>query len=165
MAEDEEIQARMTAIRDRINRHKEHQQHPHVYAPQQHYGYQSPRWAPYGRGGRAGYQNRTLVVNAASAGQRPATDEFLAAENFVTTRGTSNKQLMTKDTYEREQKLKIQIKEQQRVARRQKRSTEEQSRILRHVDTASAASRELVIDGISFRLTDDGGKLIRVPGK
>ena len=105
------------------------------------------------------------MVNAASAGPRPATNDFHTSEDFVSTRGTNNKQLMTKDTYEREQKLKIQIKEQQRVARRQKRSTEEQSRILRHVDTASAASRELVIDGISFRLTDDGGKLIRVPGK
>ena len=83
----------------------------------------------------------------------------------MSTRGTTNKQLMNKDTYEREQKLRLQIKEQQRVVRRQKRSTEEQSRILRHVDTAAASSRELAIDGILFRLTDDGGKLIRVPGK
>ncbi|KAK5129139.1 hypothetical protein LTR08_003804 [Meristemomyces frigidus] len=164
MADNEEIQARITAIRDRINRRKQNQQHPQSHAPQQHLGYEHPRWAPYGRGGRVAYQNRTLVVNSANAGQRPATDAPLGLEDFVSTRGTTNKQLMTKDTYEREQKHKIQIKEQQRVARRQKRSTEEQSRILRHVDTAGPSSRELAVDGVSFRLTDDGSKLIRVSG-
>jgi hypothetical protein len=107
------------------------------------------------------HRNRTLVLNGAGAEQaKPDT-----APAFVSSNGV-NKQLMTKDTYEREQKHKLEYKEQQRDAKRQKRSADEQSRILRHFDSSSTGQddREMLINGICFALSSDGVKLSRIPG-
>lgn len=183
MTEDAELQARIAAVAGKINQRKQHHQpvvqqpqYPYSdqYSPQSYRGY--GRWTPYGRGGRAGFQpthkNKTLVLggNGTSASAKHIPDPVVAgpqthSDGFGSIRGTSQ-QLMNKPTYEREQKQKEGAKEQERAAKKQKRNTEEQHRILRHFDTASGqASREMVIEGIRFELTDNGSKLIRVPGK
>ncbi|KAK5127046.1 hypothetical protein LTR85_008405 [Meristemomyces frigidus] len=149
MTEEAELQARIAAIAGKINQCK---QQP--YSPQPH-----ARWAPYAR---PTHKNRTLVVNP---DQKWPTGVLPGSEDLVSMRGT-NKQLMTKDTFEREQKHKQEIKEQSRAVKRQKRNTEEQHRILRHVDASgSASTRAMVVEDIRFTLTPDGGKLIRAPGR
>ena len=158
MADEAELQARIAALSGRITHHKQQQQQQ---PPQSYRG--SPRWSPYGRGGgRAAFagppphRHRTLVND-----QRAAA----ANEGFVSTRGTNN-QLMTKDTYEREQKQHKELKAQHRADKRQKRNVEEQDRILRQMNVpGQEANREMVIDGLRFQLSADGSKLIRLAGK
>ncbi|KAK4540818.1 hypothetical protein LTR36_008895 [Oleoguttula mirabilis] len=157
MTEQADLQARIAAIAGRINQRKYQQK---TYAPQP-----PGPWTPYAR---TTHKNRTLVVNGgwtpAKADQTLATDVPPGSEGLISMRST-NQQLMTKDTYAREQKHKQDIKEQRRAVKRQKRNTEEQHRILRHIDASGVASREMAVEGIRFVLTADGSKLIRVPGR
>lgn len=151
MTEEAELQARIAAIAGKINQRKQQPYTPQPYE----------RWAPYGR---TTHKNRTLIVNPTPTVHHTTAGVVPSSESLVKMRGT-NKQLMTKDTYEREQKHKQEIKEQHRAVKRQKRNAEEQHRILRHVDASGTASRELVIEDIRFTLTDNGSKLTRVPGR
>ncbi|KAK5117562.1 hypothetical protein LTR62_004984 [Meristemomyces frigidus] len=83
----------------------------------------------------------------------------------MTSHGT-NYHLANQDTLDPEQKHRQEIHEQQRADRRRKRSIQEQSRILHHIDSAGdSTNRAMVIDGIHFRLSPDGAKLTRAPGK
>jgi hypothetical protein len=173
MAENEELQAKITALSGKINHHKQQQYQPfHQSAPttynHSHPG--TPRWSPYRRGGaayhRPQHKNRSLVLNGTTT---PPTSNGLPvsaanASAQVSTRG-ANHQIMTKGTFEREQRQRQDMKEQQRQAKRQKRSHQEQSRILRHFDAAGDnAERIMLVGDIRFRLTADGSKLIRVTG-
>ncbi|TKA31807.1 hypothetical protein B0A50_01886 [Salinomyces thailandicus] len=142
MTEQTELQARIAAVAGRINQHKQQQ-----FAAR-------GRWAPYDRGGgrltyggRQMHKNKTLVVGEQQAG-------------FVASRG-QNHQLMTKDTYNREQKSKQEVNEQHRATKRQKRNAEEQIRILRYTEE----DRELEISGLRFRLVSNGSKLTRIHGE
>ncbi|KAK4560717.1 hypothetical protein LTR86_005296 [Recurvomyces mirabilis] len=175
MTTNEQLQAQIALISSKINQAKQqqHQQQSYSQAPQYETGHQqqyssyrgSPRWAPYARGGRGGlHKNRTLVVDNATRTPPPDTDQPFtsAAPGLVSTRGTTH-QLMTKGTFDREQQARLELQGQQRDAKRQKRRASEQSRILHHVlPSGNTAMREMVIDGILFQLTQDGGKLVRV---
>ncbi|KAK3675473.1 hypothetical protein LTR78_004556 [Recurvomyces mirabilis] len=175
MTTNEQLQAQIALISSKINQAKQQQQQQQSYfqAPKYETGHQqqyssyrgSPRWAPYARGGRGGlHKNRTLVVNDANRTPPPDTDQPFtsAASGLVSTRGTTH-QLMTKGTFNREQQARLELQGQQRDAKRRKRRASEQSRILRHVlPSGNTAMREMVIDGILFQLTQDGGKLVRV---
>ena len=70
---------------------------------------------------------------------------------------------MSKDTYNREQKSRLEIQERSRVTKRQKVDLKERSRLIQH--TSNQGSRELLVDGLRFQLRDDGSKLMRVSGK
>jgi len=180
MTDNAELQAKIAAVTGKIKQHKHHPffqptPPPRAYHDQPHSAQPhrvDSRWSPYNRGGRGGFQpahkNRTLVLSDSSATPTPARGAPVvatASSPLVSARGT-NHQLMTKDTYEREQKQRIEQEGQRRVAKSLKRNTQDQHRILSHLNsTGAAVSREIAIDGIRFRLAGDGSKLTRVHGK
>ncbi|KAK1069411.1 hypothetical protein LTR74_004977 [Friedmanniomyces endolithicus] len=177
MTDNAELQAKIAAVSGKIKQHKHHPffqpapppraYHDPPHSAQPYRG--DNRWSPYGRGGRGGIQtahkNRTLVLSGPSKTSTPVRGPpavATASPALVSARIT-NRQLMTKDTYEREQKQRIEHEGQHRVAKRLKRNTQDQHRILSHLNSTGAAmSREIAIDSIRFRLGQDGSKLTRV---
>ncbi|KAK0256432.1 hypothetical protein LTS09_008547 [Friedmanniomyces endolithicus] len=179
MTDNAELQAKIAAVSGKIKQHKHHPffqpapppraYHDPPHSAQPYRG--DSRWSPYGRGGRGGIQtahkNRTLVLSGPSKTSTPVQGPpavATASPALVSARST-NRQLMTKDTYEREQKQRIEHEGQHRVAKRLKRNTQDKHRILSHLNSTGAAmSREIAIDSIRFRLAEDGSKLTRVHG-
>ncbi|KAK1822332.1 hypothetical protein LTR12_003272 [Friedmanniomyces endolithicus] len=180
MTNNAELQAKIAAVTGKIKQHKHHPffqpaPPPRAYHDQPHSAQPyrgNSRWSPYGRGERGGVQtahkNRTLVLSGPSKTSTPVRDPAVvttASPALVSARST-NHQLMTKDTYEREQKQRIEHEGQQRVAKRLKRNTQDQHRILSHLNSTGASiSREIAIEGVLFRLAEEGSKLTRVHGK
>ena len=191
MEEDAELQAKIAALSGQINQRKQNQR-LHAHRPTTHSAYpypsQSPRgvgrWSPYGRGGGAGYltthKNRTLVLGGAhnastaildTAEPTPRSDDSSFASTtmsqpaFVSTRGVGMNQLMTKTTYEREQRQKQEYKEQH-ATNRSKPPTELATTQKQHnIKTDISQPRELELDGIRYHLRNDGAKLIRIAGE
>ncbi len=180
MTDNAELQAKIAAVTGKIKQHKHHPffqpapppraYHDPPHSAQSYRG--DSRWSPYGRGGRGGFQtahkNRTLVLSGPSTTSTPAqgTPVVATASPALVSARSTNHQLMTKDTYEREQKQRSEHEGQHRVAKRLKRNTQDQHRILSHLhSTGAAISREIAIGGIRFRLAEDGSKLTRVHGK
>ncbi|KAK3641888.1 hypothetical protein LTR56_000048 [Elasticomyces elasticus] len=168
MADNAELQARIAAVSGKITQHKHHPFFQPTPPPIVQHNYHQPRhayrgdnrWSPYGRGGRGGHQtahrNRTLVLNT------PVPAEQEAPATLVSSRGT-NHQLMTKDTYVREQAHTTERQEQQRAAKRLKRNVQDQHRVLNHLgSTGTIINREILINGLRFQIAGDGSKLMRV---
>ena len=168
-AEQADLQARIAALSGQINLHR-HQEKPGAAHHHQ------SRWAPYNRGGRGGsfqrprHQNRTLVlprnetsgsknVSLAKPDQKSLPDVLPASDAFVASRGKGVHQLMTKPTFEREQQQRMETFPSSN--KNQKVTHLQQSRQQVH---SSMPKRELEIDGIRFRVMDDGSKLVRLPG-
>lgn len=186
MDDEAALRAKIAALNSQIAERKQTfaHQHPHPH-PHSHQGpphFQAARgghrWAPYARGGRAGFpkihQNRTLVLagpqNGANAVQGDDAAASLSAvapspvnENFIKARRAQVNQLMKKSVFEREQKQWQEIQDTQRTAKRQKPNRDPSGDT--QVAKPAAQHRELEIDGIRFQLKDDGSKLIRVPGQ
>ena len=168
----DELQARIAAVQEKIDTHKQqqhvspyannqYQHHPHQPFPSPYRG--APRWTPYGRGrggGRGGrptpVKNLSLVLNGANTPMEPSAptvtplqkpDDFVAIHTH---------QLVNKDTLERRQHHKDQL----RAAKRQKINLQERATLDEH--TAGRGDRELLIEGIRFQLRADGSKLVRV---
>lgn len=184
MDEAAELQAKIAAIAGKINQHKQHSppppnaQHPQDYQYTTHSPRANYRWSPYGRGGKAAYQqphkNRSLVIGSTAQPTPPssgtATPEQHVRANpgapavaFVSTRALGKKELMTKEAFDREQKQKLGHVERGRVAKRQKTDREEKAKLIQHA--SKQAHRELLFEGIRFQLRDDGSKLTRISGK
>lgn len=168
MNEEAELQARIAALSGQINQRK-----------QQPFGHpRDARWAPYARRGRGGHQpphkNRTLVLNTPvpqDAGMKAEPGVIAAPapvapspakDAFVSTRGSRMNQLMTKETFAREQKQRIEQLEQQRAAKRPRGPP---SAPVNMASTARQPLREVEIEGIRFHLKEDGSKLIRIRGQ
>lgn len=180
MDENAALQAKIAALSGQIKQHKEGTPSytQATYHPSQYhnssYSRGHPRWAPYNRGGRAGYpgahRNRTLVVGGAQGGASSASvgpvvatsPEKSSKDRFVSTRGPGKNQLMTKETYNREQKQKSEQLNPQDSPQRTKRP-QSAGYGVKAETVAQQNKRELVIDGIRFRMADDGSKLFRIP--
>ncbi|KAK3115729.1 hypothetical protein LTR53_004650 [Teratosphaeriaceae sp. CCFEE 6253] len=173
MADNAELQAKIAAISGKINQQKHQPYQPP--APPHHVRHQSAshgdaRWSPYNRGGKAlvVHKNRTLVLNGTSTppSAKPGFPSVGSDSPALVSTRSINNQLMTKDTYEREQKQKIEHTSQRRAVKRQKRNTQDQHRILSHLEsTGAGTSREMTVEGTRFLLAPDGSKLTRVPGE
>lgn len=180
MDENAALQAKIAALSGQIKQRREapssHTQS--TYHQSQYYNPSyprgNPRWAPYNRGGRAGYpgahRNRTLVVggvqsDASSTMTDPTlvkSPEKAAQDKFVSTRGPGKSQLMTKETYNRELKQKTEYVNQQDSPQRNKRPQSAGYRVNPET-VAHQVKRELMVDGIRFQMADDGSKLFRIP--
>lgn len=170
---DEQIQAKIAALASQINQAKQRQQQIALAANTTHHVCPSrpschargaAHWTPYGRGGRAGhragFQNRTLVLagktgNPMADGAREDSSSDTSA--FISNRRAGTNSIMTKDTFERQQKQKA---ENQEATPRPQR----QDHKVTPKDNGKLA-RTLVIENIKFEINHDGSKLLRVPGK
>jgi len=187
MSEDAELQARIAAITGQINQHKQQQQPFTPTPPYQRHTQYNPnfhtsrgRWSPYSRGGRAGYAqqhpNRTLVLSSAqgsppsavtAASTLPASvaSPHASTDSFVSTRAPGKAQLMSKETYAREQKQLLEQKKHARAAKRQKINNVERTALMHHVNSSTfSESREVVVNGLRYQLREDGSKLMRIHG-
>lgn len=173
MSEETELQAKIAALAGQINKHKRHppSQETARYSGAVHNESYHPRttsrWSPYLQGGRPNFKpikNRTLVLANAGCDPPKGDDQDTITAPFVTSRAGSKAELMTKETFEREQRQRQQY--QQQRALKSGASASQQSR----QETSSAgssnhAARVLEFDGIRFELQADGAKLIRVAGE
>lgn len=188
-SEEAELQARIAALSDKINEHKQqHQQHRTAATPnaqsdnRQNHGHHNSsyrgRWSPYGgRGGKAGYaysQNRrTWVAGGAHASPPSAsvptvsTTADASDASLLLTRAPGRESLMNKDTFEREQKrLQLYKDGAARAATHEQVNRDERHALVDHVNASSSSdTREVIVQGIRFQLHDDGNKLVRIHGK
>lgn len=170
---EEQIQAKIAALASQINQAKQRQQqialaanttyYTHPSRPS-HHAREASHWTPYGRGGRAGYragfQNRSLVVGSRTG--NPVADDARDdsgsdSSAFVSNRRAGTNSIMTKDTFQRQQRQKADYQEPHPPAPKRQ----------DYKDTArdTKLSRTLIIDNIKFEINHDGSKLVRVSGK
>ena len=181
MAErNEELQARIAALAGAINQHKQHQTPPatpldfgNPPLPTRGRGSHSTRgrgrWSPYPRGGRVGYQNRTLVLNGAQTPKSPSPTVSTAttsvtepSSGLVSARTAGQRSLMSRDTFERERKQKL----DGAVAARQNTELDEKAQLKRHFQNSTTPDRhEVTVEGVRFQVQQDGSKLIRITGE
>jgi hypothetical protein len=176
MTEEAELQAKIAALAGQINKRKQ-QSFAHAPIPPP-YSAHANRWAPYARGSRGGFQaphkNRTLVLkpstpqdaevkseSGATAMHAPVASSS-AKDTFVSTRGSRMNQLMTKETFAREQKHRQEQLEQQRAVKRPRTPAND---TMNTTSTTRPPLREIEIEGIRFQLKEDGSKLIRIRGQ
>lgn len=174
MDDEAALRARIAALAGQIDERKQIYAHPHTHPAARG----NHRWAPYGRGGRAGFhkphKNRTLVIAStqngtiASPGGDAAAQEHPTATSpadhaLITTRGAKANQLMTKHVFEREQKQRQEYQETHQKTKRPKLDRGPSDD--KHVAKPTTQHRELEIEGIRFQLKDDGSKLIRITGQ
>lgn len=175
-----------------INRHKNQQeQHAHTghrtsWAP--------ARGAPYGRArGRAGRvlpparRTRTLILNNSGPGPGPveaspsdagitSNDGFaqdaqaLAPQNWVA-RNDRHKQLINPAVYEKERLARARDLENTRKLKAIRRDERERVKIQRHLQKYSrptadqGQSHEVLIDGVAFRVSNGGSRLLKTSSK
>ncbi|PPJ59640.1 hypothetical protein CBER1_01166 [Cercospora berteroae] len=180
MSEDEVLQARIAALAGQINKHR--QQPPRQgltqHSPFTHGAAQfvrgAHRWSPYSPGARPliphPVKNRTLVLGGASndpsstrvndVTPRPIDPSVAASGHFVTSQMGNRSQLMTKETYEREQRQRQEYKDKR--AGNAAFFTPQQTRNAQQDIPSAPATRVLEFDGIQFELQPHGDKLVRL---
>lgn len=180
MDDESALQARIAAVAGQINQHKQKQHAPphHATFPSpSHSHHSAARWTPYSAriGSAAIHKNRSLVLGArrdsasprdTSAVQSPATPGTLTPvpNGLVSTRSGFNNQLMTKQTFDRERNQKLERAGKQHNAKVQKPPVQRPP-APPPGKAAVEPLRILEVDGIKFRLQEDGSKLIRISGK
>lgn len=150
---DSQLQAHIAALAGQINRHKQQDQQQQQ---QQNFQYRgggfrggyrgSNRYVPYpgygrGRAGYAGYQNRSAVFNTPATPTTPGSWTGYGSETGSTTSGPPNTP-----------------KEAAPLTATQARP------ITRPPTVPKQINRDMAIEGITFRMKEDGSKLTRVSG-
>ncbi|KAI4863889.1 hypothetical protein F4820DRAFT_425362 [Hypoxylon rubiginosum] len=185
--EDQELMARIGQLAGKINRHKAQRDgiHPDPIYPSRG----TYRAAPYpprgGYGGRAralpAYRNKTLVLNGQS---RPVTEtgectnelSDPATPSWVT-KTDRHLQLINSNIYEKETQQRVNAMEQTLRLKQAQQNSREKAAFLTSVFqsgavangfgssniSASATSYEMFVDGIRFRVVQQGSKLVKAP--
>lgn len=182
-----ELQARIAALAGQINRHKQqpvsqqtarHSHRPQQVDPQYGRSAAAARWTPYAHGARAAFprtiKNHTLVNNDVKHPIVLDDDNDTAPQtlhgaaippaNFVSSRVASRTQLMTKDTYEREQRRQQEYR-QHSTTNHTYPSPYRPTRPAEETPSTVHTARVLEFEGIRFELQADGSKLVRLSGE
>lgn len=186
MDEEAKLRAKIAGLKGQINQKKRGEPYPSPapYAPPQSYATRHPnRWPARGRVGRVGYHHPRASQNhvwRAAGTQTPPPSEPVASsdadEPVTPPAGTNPRngyvipppsagkmELMSKDTYEREQKQKQEY--------RNARMAGAPSQATPHTPTPSTSLkdqqniRQIIVEGITFQVNNDGSKLMRVSGE
>ncbi|KAI1476369.1 hypothetical protein F4774DRAFT_393338 [Daldinia eschscholtzii] len=186
--EDQELMAKISKLAGHINRHKAQRDgvnsDPNPPSRASHY-----RAAPYPRGGYRGgrgrplptYRNKTLVLNGQSrpaADNSDSTNENLdpASPSWVT-KTDRHLQLINTSVYEKESQQRASAIEQTYRQKQLQRNNREKATFMNNVlqsgasgksiglpnTSASASPYEVVVDGIRFRVVQQGSKLVKAP--
>ncbi|OTA97314.1 hypothetical protein M434DRAFT_392031 [Hypoxylon sp. CO27-5] len=188
--EDQELMAKISKLAGRINRHKAQRDAlrsdpNHPSRASYHRASPYPSYRGGGRGGRGRvlptYRNKTLVLNGQS---RPSADSSEGASDpsdpptpsFVA-KTDRHMQLINTSVYEKETQQRANAMEQSyRLKQFQKNNREKAAFMasMRHGGTGgapvgfsntptSASPYEVVVDGIRFRVVQQGSKLVKAP--
>lgn len=136
--------------------------------------------APYPTPGRGGYRvgkapvhrNRSLVINNPSSDTAPTSNG--TSPSWVT-RNDRHLQLINLNIYQEQTEARARAIEQTRLQKHRQSEARERAQLLRHLqqtadpsvasaDPATDPIYEIVVEGIRFRVTNDGRKLVKVPG-
>jgi hypothetical protein len=143
----------------------------------------------YPRGGRAPpvHRNRTLVLNGNTPTPGPSASQ--SNENETSSAGGNNSgsawvmkqdrhlQLINTSIFEKDSQKRAKAIEQTRQQKLKQRDEREKTKLLRHLQrgngyndasiraTGKADNRELDVNGIRFRVTQGGSKLVKVSGE
>ncbi|KAI5369471.1 hypothetical protein Slin15195_G003470 [Septoria linicola] len=170
MSEETELQAKIAALAGQINKHKrqpplqETARHGGAVHNDSYHPRTTSRWSPYLQGGRPNFKpikNRTLVLANAGCDTPKGDDRDTLTSPFVTSRAGTKAELMTKETYEREQRQRREY-QQQRALKSGASAPQQSSHKTCGAGSSNQAARVLEFDGIKFELQADGAKLIRV---
>ncbi|KAL2282855.1 hypothetical protein FJTKL_10244 [Diaporthe vaccinii] len=141
---------------------------------------------PYAGPGRAGYRvakpvhrHRSLVLNNAHAANSPshvagtASDET-ASSSWVT-RNDRHLQLINSSVFHEQAEARTKAMQQTRLQKQQQKEHRERAKLMNHLkhtanpstasaNPTSAPSYEITVEGIGFRVANNGSKLVKIPG-
>nr|POF12898.1 zinc finger ccch domain-containing protein [Quercus suber] len=149
--------AQLAAQVDQAKRDKARQQSGHRESFVRHHG---NRWTPYGQP----HRNLSLVASGASPSltTSKAAQESLAPSvsdlNMVKPTGKSH-QLVNESILRREQANQEELKRKIRASREQR--TNQDTTVSRNQGSQVQAARLMELDGLHFRMSEDGSKLTR----
>ncbi|KUI52532.1 hypothetical protein VP1G_10462 [Cytospora mali] len=142
--------------------------------------------APYPAPGRGGYRvgkapvhrNRSLVLNNPPSANNSKGDTASASDGASpswVTRNDRHLQLINTKIYQEQTEARTKAIEQTRLQKHRQKGARERAQIMNHLkrtahpsvvsaDPASAPIYEIVVEGIRFKVTNDGSKLVKVSG-
>ncbi|KAI8957238.1 hypothetical protein F5Y11DRAFT_340369 [Daldinia sp. FL1419] len=186
-SEDQELMAKISKLAGQINRHKAQRDgvnsDPIPPSRASHY-----RAAPYPRGGYRGgrgrplptYRNKTLVLNgqsraAADTGDIANEASDPASPSWVT-KTDRHLQLINTSVYEKESQQRANAIEQTHRQKQLQRNAREKAVFMSSMlqsgansksiglpSTPTSAPYEVIVDGIRFRVVQQGSKLVKLP--
>lgn len=128
----------------------------------------------------AAHRHRTLVLNGAPPSSKSDVDSGAASDASNTswvTKSDRHLQLINTAVFEKESQARTKAIEQTRLQKRQQKDHRERSKLFNHFNRAAngntlttstnpsaAGNHEVTIDGIRFRVTKNGSKLVKLPG-
>jgi hypothetical protein len=145
----------------------------------------------YPRGGRATqvHRNRTLVLNSntptpgasetgGNENEKPSTTGNIAGSAWVT-KQDRHLQLINTSIFEKDSQKRAKAMEQTRQQKLKQRDEREKARLVKHLQrsggnnyngsvtraTGMMGSHEVEVNGIRFRVAQNGSKLVKVPGE
>ncbi|KAF2206700.1 hypothetical protein CERZMDRAFT_89095 [Cercospora zeae-maydis SCOH1-5] len=180
MSEEEVLQAKIAALAGQINKRRQQpqrhdlNQHSHLMHGTAQSVRGANRWSPYAPEARPAIprpvKNRTLVLGGASndlpsardydATPRSIDPSAVPSSRFVTSRVGGRSQLMTKETYEREQRQR-----QEYEGQRAGNTTSTALQQIRNAESSipsAQTDRVLEFNDIKFKLQPHGDKLVRL---
>lgn len=142
--------------------------------------------APYPVPGRGGYRvgkapvhrHRSLVLNNPSGANNSNGDTASASDGTSpswVTRTDRHLQLINTNIYQEQTEARAKAIQQTKLQKHHQKEARERAQILNHLkrtanpsivsaNPAAAPVYEVVVEGIRFRVTNDGSKLVKVPG-
>ena len=183
MTKDAELRAKIAALEGRVQtKRAEPYPSPSPRAPHHPYAARGTGRSGYrGRGSRAGYyqhsQHRVWVaggtqtppsaestpVPRADVPKTPPAGHSTQNGFYIPQNGVGKRELMSKETYEREQKLKQEY-QQSKALKAPPKQTPPTPKPPAQVN-AEQSSRQILIDKIAFQVSNDGSKLVRISGE
>ncbi|ROV97927.1 hypothetical protein VSDG_04824 [Cytospora chrysosperma] len=149
-------------------------------------GYHRGHHAPYPVPGRGGYRigkapvrrHRSLILNNPSGPNNPSGDIASVSDGTSpswVTRNDRHLQLINTNIYQEQTEARAKAIQQTRLQKHRQKEARERAQILNHLkrtadpsvvpaNPTSAPVYEIVVEGIRFRVTNDGSKLVKVPG-
>lgn len=149
-------------------------------------GYHRGHQAPYPVPGRGGYRigkapvhrHRSLILNNPSGPNNPSGDTAAVTDGTSpswVTRNDRHLQLINTNIYQEQTEARAKAIQQTRLQKHRQKEARERAQILNHLkrtadpslvpaNPASAPVYEIVVEGIRFRVTNDGSKLVKIPG-
>lgn len=141
---------------------------------------------PYSAPGRAGYRvakpvhrHRSLVLNNAHAANSnhaagPASDDTASSPSWVT-RNDRHLQLINSSVFHEQSEARTKAMQQTRLQKQQHKEHRERAKLMNHLrhtaqppiasaNPASAPAYEISVEGIRFRVANNGSKLVKIPG-
>lgn len=192
--EDQKLMEQISLLAGQINRAKHQQAGLAQATNATPSPFSSPGRGGYHRGrhhytatGRAGYRvakpvhrHRSLVLNNPAATNNtsqaagPVADDSSSSSSWVT-RNDRHLQLINSSVFHEQSEARARAMQQTRLQKQQEKEHRERVKLMNHlkhtaqpstasVNPTSAPSYEIMVEGVRFRVANNGSKLVKLPG-